>query len=178
MSGTKRRTNYRKSVTKSVMDDYPLPEEDEVVARINHSRGGNIFEVLCQNNEVSLALLPTKFKKLIWMKRGDFVILSQAAGDIQIANGKSNGVRYLIQHILKEDQIKYIKKEGKWPENWPAPEVSSSLSVNEENNKKEKVDEIKEDKESMDEDDEYNDDSDDFADMGENTNVRQRTYSE
>ena len=45
MSGIKRRSNYRKSVTQSFLDDLPLPEEDEFIAKVNHSRGGNIFEV-------------------------------------------------------------------------------------------------------------------------------------
>ena len=171
MSGIKRRSNYRKSVTQSFLDDLPLPEEDEFIAKINHSRGGNIFEVTLQTNEVSLALLPTKFKKLIWMKRGDFVILSKAERDVEVTTGKSAGVKYLIQHILNEEQIKNIKKEKKWPENWPQSEVKSLEE------KKEKEKEI----DSMDEDiaeNEEEEEEDEFLDMGYNPNRRARTYSE
>lgn len=45
MSFQKRKTSYRKGVTSSVLDEYPLPEEGESIARISSSRGGNTFEV-------------------------------------------------------------------------------------------------------------------------------------
>lgn len=45
MSFQKRKTSYRKGVTSSVLDEYPLPEEGESLARIAASRGGNTFEV-------------------------------------------------------------------------------------------------------------------------------------
>ena len=46
MSFQKRKTSYRKGVTSSVLDDYPVPEEGETLARIVGSRGGNMFEVV------------------------------------------------------------------------------------------------------------------------------------
>lgn len=46
MSFQKRKTSYRKGVTSSVLDEYPLPEEGESIARISSSRGGNTFEVI------------------------------------------------------------------------------------------------------------------------------------
>ena len=46
MSFQKRKTSYRKGVTSSVLDDYPVPEEGESLARIVGSRGGNMFEVV------------------------------------------------------------------------------------------------------------------------------------
>jgi len=45
MSFQKRKTSYRKGVTSAVLDEYPIPEEGEFIARIIGSRGGNMFEV-------------------------------------------------------------------------------------------------------------------------------------
>ena len=61
-----------------------------------------------------MAILPTKFNKLIWMKRGDYVIISGSEGQFTTASGKQNGVEAMIQHILMKDQINHIKKEGLW----------------------------------------------------------------
>ncbi|KAK8823179.1 hypothetical protein WA538_002327 [Blastocystis sp. DL] len=118
MSFQKRKTSYRKGVTSSVLDDYPVPEEGETLARIVGSRGGNMFEVELPNSDTCLAILPTKFNKLIWMKRGDYVIISGSEGQFTTASGKQNGVEAMIQHILMKDQINHIKKEGLWPASW------------------------------------------------------------
>ena len=45
MSFKKRKTAYRKAVAASVFDQYPLPQENEKIARILIGRGGNVFEV-------------------------------------------------------------------------------------------------------------------------------------
>ena len=48
------------------------------------------------------------------MKRGDYVIVSNADGQFTTASGKKNGVECMIKHILMKDQINHIKKEEKW----------------------------------------------------------------
>ncbi|KAG7339159.1 translation initiation factor 1A / IF-1 [Nitzschia inconspicua] len=90
MAGLGRRTHYRKHLTDSVLWDTPEPRPDECIAKIVNTRGGNQFDVLLpisqynnnnNNNNVTqrpapqLALLPTKFHKLVWVKRNDFVIV-------------------------------------------------------------------------------------------------------
>ena len=70
-----------------------------------------------------LAFLPTKFKKLIWIKRNDFVIVEcgdEEAEEIQQKFEKDSssgggGFRYAITHILYKDQVKHIKAKGLWP---------------------------------------------------------------
>ena len=82
-----------------------------------------------------LAFLPTKFRKLVWIKRNDFVIVE--CGDEEdepiICQGKSErgerpssssssssgggggGFRYVITNILYKDQVRHIKSRGMWP---------------------------------------------------------------
>ena len=122
MSGSGRKSHYRKSITEEVLNGLPVPDlaVGERVARVVCSRGGNLLEVECGapppgtvaaaidaggagaaapagvggggdgggdgvDDDVALAMLPTKFRKLIWVKRGDFVIVSRAAGDGALA---------------------------------------------------------------------------------------------
>ncbi len=71
---------------------------------------------------IQLAFLPTKFKKLIWIKRNDFVIVEcgdEEAEEIQQkvddSSSGGGGFRYAITHILYKDQVKHIKAKGLWP---------------------------------------------------------------
>ena len=45
MSGSGRKTHYRKSVTEEFLNGLPLPGEGEVLCKTHSSRGTNIFEV-------------------------------------------------------------------------------------------------------------------------------------
>ena len=67
-----------------------------------------------------LAYLPTKFKKLIWIKRNDFVIVECGDEDSEEKEEKysssgGGGFRYAITHVLYKDQVKHIKARGLWP---------------------------------------------------------------
>ena len=75
------------------------------------------------NRSPQLAFLPTKFRKLIWIKRNDFVIVecgddkdddqnTQQSGSNSESGG---GFRYVITNILYKDQVKHIKSKGLWP---------------------------------------------------------------
>lgn len=47
MSGTGRKSAYRKSVTEEVLNSFPEPDHEagERIARVVQSRGGNILQV-------------------------------------------------------------------------------------------------------------------------------------
>jgi probable RNA-binding protein EIF1AD len=70
MSGSGRKTNYRKGVTKKVLYDDPEPKENEQIVQVVGLRGSNLFEVKNEHGEASVTMLPTKYRKLIWVKRG------------------------------------------------------------------------------------------------------------
>lgn len=149
MAGLGRRSHYRKHLTDSVLNDYPEPNYPfERVAKILGTRGGNMFDVLVspapgdddgdddgaaarRSPEPRLAILPTKFRKLVWVKRGDFVIVE--CGDVvddendereettkepsrRRVPDKKGGVRYIVQHVLYKDQIRHLRTKGLWPE--------------------------------------------------------------
>lgn len=103
------------------------------------------------SGEKQLALLPTKFNKLIWMKRGDYVIVTESEGQFTTASGKQNGVSSLIEHILMKDQIHHIKKEGLWPKEWKESESVAVEKVEEEQQQEQQQDDGE--KEESDEED-------------------------
>ncbi|GMI29325.1 hypothetical protein TeGR_g8426 [Tetraparma gracilis] len=131
MSGAGRRSAYRKALMTSILDSLPEPDPPStVVVRVSGSRGGNILEIEVPSVpsspavpsapaaplQSSLALMPTKFNKLIWVKRGDFMIVSGTSEVYETGNGSGEGkVNFLVQHILFPEQVKHLKQVGKWP---------------------------------------------------------------
>mmetsp|Transcript_3457 Transcript_3457/g.7610 ORF Transcript_3457/g.7610 Transcript_3457/m.7610 type:complete len:278 (-) Transcript_3457:1188-2021(-) len=82
-----------------------------------------------------LAFLPTKFRKLVWIKRNDFVIVQcgeeeneeKRQQNADQKDSSSGGFRYVITNILYKDQVKHIKIKGLWPmDPFFADEESSS----------------------------------------------------
>lgn len=113
MSGVGRKSSYRKGVTQQQQSSLPLPDDSNLVVRVAASRGSNLFDVALPSGDNSLAMMPTKFRKLIWVKRGDYVMVSSAAGDATTLQGETK-VRYMITHILNREQIKHIQDNGLW----------------------------------------------------------------
>eukprot|EP00013_Stygamoeba_regulata_P012031 CAMPEP_0177672440 /NCGR_PEP_ID=MMETSP0447-20121125/25341_1 /TAXON_ID=0 /ORGANISM="Stygamoeba regulata, Strain BSH-02190019" /LENGTH=185 /DNA_ID=CAMNT_0019180105 /DNA_START=82 /DNA_END=637 /DNA_ORIENTATION=- len=52
-----------------------------------------------------LCIIPSRFRKQVWMKRGDYVIATRA-------DGKMHGE---IRHVLQKPQIQHLRREGLWP---------------------------------------------------------------
>jgi len=139
MAGLGRRTHYRKHLTDSIIYDMPEPEENEKIAKIVATRGGNQFDIILPKESPDentttveqgphLAILPTKFNKLVWIKRNEFVIVETAhdddagvvteesrSNDGTVASEDTGGIRYIISHILYKDQVKHLQSKGLWP---------------------------------------------------------------
>lgn len=64
-----------------------------------------------------LVLLPAKFRKLIWIRTGSFVVVrfspAEAASDS--ANASTAKVCGVIERILEKDAIRHLRSAGKWP---------------------------------------------------------------
>lgn len=113
MSGLGRRSHYRKHLTDSVLNDLPEPGEGELVAKVLATRGSNQFDICTPSSlcEPQLAILPTKFNKLVWVKRNDFVIVQHGGG----RDEDGGGIRFMINHILYKEQIKHLRSKQLWP---------------------------------------------------------------
>ena len=131
MAGIKRRTAYRKVVTDDVLYGTPELGEGQRIAIVVQSHGGNLLAVRTDSDGTGLAILPTKFRKLIWIKRGDYVVVSESSGQIETADGDEGRVRFLIETVLYPDAIKELQKQGKWPASFDREAAASGKASSE-----------------------------------------------
>ena len=94
-----------------------LPQKNEKIVQIIAGRGNNLHEVFDPNGQTSsevtlsqelsankyLVSMPTKFRKNVWIKRGDFVVVEPII--------EGDKVKAEIVQILYKEQIKYMDKE-------------------------------------------------------------------
>uniref|UniRef100_A0A3B5LXM3 Eukaryotic translation initiation factor 1A domain containing n=1 Tax=Xiphophorus couchianus TaxID=32473 RepID=A0A3B5LXM3_9TELE len=63
----------RKHVVKEVLGDFITPTENQQIVKVNILiRGNNLHETITAQGETFLVSMPTKFRKNIWIKRGNF----------------------------------------------------------------------------------------------------------
>ncbi|XP_029963786.1 putative RNA-binding protein EIF1AD [Salarias fasciatus] len=149
----------RKHVVKEVLGDFVTPAEHQQIVKVIGSRGNNLHEAVTSQGESFLVSMPTKFRKNIWIKRGDFVIVDPIE--------EGDKVKAEISSILYKDHIQYLQKQQLWPEGF-----TEEASVQEKSSKRQE----KEEKDSNEE--EVSDSEDDESDLFVNTNRCNYQYSE
>ncbi|XP_030075078.1 putative RNA-binding protein EIF1AD [Microcaecilia unicolor] len=113
----------RKHVVKEVLEDSVTLSEQQQIVQVLGSPGNNLHEVETDEGQKFLVSMPTKFRKNIWIKRGDFLIVDP------IKEGEK--VKAEIACILYKDHICYLKKVGLWPEKFAAdPTVNHTSDKN------------------------------------------------
>ena len=108
----------RKYVTQEVCNEFVLPDGTKKVVKVVASKGNNLHEVENENGNKFLVSMPTKFRKNVWIKRGDFVLIE--------AIEEGDKVKGEIVNILYKDQVKYIKENNLWPEAFTQSKKSST----------------------------------------------------
>ncbi|KAK5644172.1 hypothetical protein RI129_008017 [Pyrocoelia pectoralis] len=112
------RATKRKHVLMELMqDDFSLPNENQAIVKIISSRGNNLHEAETPDGSTYLISMPTKFRKNIWIKRGDFVLVEPIE--------EGDRVKAEIVRVLTSDHIKYFKKDGVWPSSFNSEKESS-----------------------------------------------------
>lgn len=129
-------------------DDFDPPASTQRICRILGSRGNNLHEVesaepfagpmdtmstdaaaavtsavLTVDNDINgccqfLVSMPTKFRKNVWVKRGDFVIVEPI--------DEGDKVKAEIVRILTPQHIKEFKKMNIWPEKFTPKDSPAS----------------------------------------------------
>lgn len=127
MSGSGRKSQYRKSVTDSFLNDDYLPSETEKIVKVLGNRGDNTFEVQMETGEKALARMPKKFNKLIWVKTGDFTVIEKESADEE--GPADSRAQFSINHILSKPNVKYLKSKGIWPVGLDGEDSLSGISA-------------------------------------------------
>lgn len=98
----------RKHVLNEILqDDFLPPTEKQQIVKVNCSRGNNLHEVEAADGSIFLISMPVKFRKNIWVKRGDFIIVEPIE--------EGDKVKAEMVRPLTAEHIKYFKKDGVWP---------------------------------------------------------------
>lgn len=144
----------RKHVMKEMdADFFDPPTPNQQIVRIICSRGNNLHEVesatpihasensdsYCDNGEAKsldkfLVSMPTKFRKNVWVKRGDFVIVEPIE--------EGDKVKGEIVRILTPQQIKQFSKDGIWPEKFSVKNSSHAVQDSDTSSDSESDDDI------------------------------------
>ncbi|XP_054742922.1 probable RNA-binding protein EIF1AD [Anastrepha obliqua] len=101
----------RKHVLKEMMEDnFELPTEKQQIMRVVKCRGNNLHEVETgtPDSENILASMPNKFRRNVWIGRGDYVLVEPIE--------EGNKVKVEICKILTPQHIKEYSRAGVWPE--------------------------------------------------------------
>uniref|UniRef100_A0A8C6SPK1 Probable RNA-binding protein EIF1AD n=1 Tax=Neogobius melanostomus TaxID=47308 RepID=A0A8C6SPK1_9GOBI len=153
----------RKHVVKEVLGDFVTPTENQQIVKVIGSRGNNLHEIVTADGDNFLVSMPTKFRKNIWIKRGDFVIVDP------IEEGEK--VKAEISFILYKDHVQHLQKQQLWPEAF-TDQARKKTSLEPKKTEEEKGDNEEEDE------GEYSDSEDDESDLFVNTNRCNYHYSE
>ncbi|XP_012988885.1 probable RNA-binding protein EIF1AD [Esox lucius] len=101
-------TKRKHVVKEQTLGDYVTPTENQQIVKVLGSRGNNLHEAVTAKGENFLVSMPPKFRKNLWIKRGDYVIVDP------IEEGEK--VRGEISFILYRDHIQHLHKLRLWPE--------------------------------------------------------------
>lgn len=115
------RVTKRKHVMKEMLaDDFEHPANNQQIAKVISSKGNNLHEVEPSiGDESFLVSMPTKFRKNVWIKRGDFVVIEPIE--------EGDKVKAEIVRILTPQHIKEFTKDGIWPEKFSSKKEKDSV---------------------------------------------------
>jgi len=105
-------SHSRKHILLDCLQNFPIPTTEERVVRVLQLRGSNVCEVEHTDGEHVLCTIPNKFHKLIWIKKGNFLIVRNPP---ELTNLRNRKIKAVVVHVLSPTQIKYLVKENLWP---------------------------------------------------------------
>uniref|UniRef100_A0A7N0THL8 S1-like domain-containing protein n=1 Tax=Kalanchoe fedtschenkoi TaxID=63787 RepID=A0A7N0THL8_KALFE len=88
--------------------------DGECIMQVVSLRGSNIVEVMDAAGENSLALIPAKFQKTMWIKRGNFVLVDETGREQALESGSK--ITCLVTRVLFHEQVRQLQKSPEWPQ--------------------------------------------------------------
>lgn len=103
------RTTKRKHVYNELLrSDLRVPEHDQEIVKVMAGRGNNLHEVQTPSGDNFLVSMPQKFRRNVWIKRGDYVLIERIS--------EGDKVKAEIITVLTKDHIRFYKNQNCWPE--------------------------------------------------------------
>uniref|UniRef100_A0A3Q1NCM6 Probable RNA-binding protein EIF1AD n=1 Tax=Bos taurus TaxID=9913 RepID=A0A3Q1NCM6_BOVIN len=154
----------RKHVVKEVLGEHMVPSDQQQIVRVLRTPGNNLHEVETAQGQRFLVSMPSKYRKNIWIKRGDFLIVDP------IEEGEK--VKAEISFVLCKDHGGPL---GHWLPHFPGGFAFSQVTEKDNNDRNRQTQpELPAEPQSSGEESSSEDDSDLFV----NTNRRQYHESE
>ncbi|XP_047998482.1 probable RNA-binding protein EIF1AD [Leguminivora glycinivorella] len=100
-------TKRKHVMNEALWDDFELPKENQSIVKVLKSMGNNLHQITTPTGEEYLVSMPIKFRKNIWVKRGDYILVEPIL--------EGNKVKAEIVKIMNKDSIKYYKENNVWP---------------------------------------------------------------
>ncbi|KAK3923273.1 DNA polymerase subunit gamma-1, mitochondrial [Frankliniella fusca] len=98
----------RKHVMRSVLaEELEIPKANQEVVKIRASVGNNLHEVETQTGETYLVSMPSRFRKSVWVKRGDFILVEPIA--------EGDKVRAEMIRPITSDYMRFLRDNNTWP---------------------------------------------------------------
>ncbi|OBZ84468.1 putative RNA-binding protein EIF1AD [Choanephora cucurbitarum] len=120
----------KKQTTRDQLDQSFEIQGQQQYAKALGPRGNHQHEVELADGTKTLVTLPPRFRNVVWLKRGHYVIIDPTVGVSEKVGGE-------IVHVLFLKNIKDLKAAGKWP---TAFSESSPMTQNEEEEEEENSD--------------------------------------
>jgi probable RNA-binding protein EIF1AD len=134
-------TKLKKIKREIEADDLSLPTEKQQIVRvisskgqsshhrqlrsrnsINSLSGNNLHEVETETESKFLVSMPNKFRKNVWIKRGNYVLVEEI--------DEGDKVKAEIVRILTDEHIKEFEKHNQWPKKFTKKRELSELHEN------------------------------------------------
>ncbi|KAL9677561.1 hypothetical protein QQ045_005794 [Rhodiola kirilowii] len=100
--------------------------DGECIMQVISLRGSNLVEVMDAAGEKSLALIPAKFQKTMWIKRGNFVLVDETGREQALESGSK--ITCLVTRVLFHEQVRQLQKSPEWPQVFRPTPVESSIA--------------------------------------------------
>ncbi|GKT29722.1 putative multi-domain containing protein [Aduncisulcus paluster] len=105
----------RKHILQEHQGPYPELLDNQEIVVILENRGSCLFSVYDVEGNTFLARLPSRFVDLIYISINSFVIIERYSSVIDVGSSK---VLADIIHILSQQQVKEMRKDGVFPKKW------------------------------------------------------------
>uniref|UniRef100_A0A8C3UZA5 Probable RNA-binding protein EIF1AD n=1 Tax=Catharus ustulatus TaxID=91951 RepID=A0A8C3UZA5_CATUS len=102
------RATKRKHVVQQLLEERVQPGEGQSVVRVLGTPGNNLHEVETAEGTRFLASMPPRFRRHIWIKRGDFLLVDP------IQEGSK--VKAEISLVLLPPHVRSLQRQGLWYE--------------------------------------------------------------
>jgi len=101
LSGEETQLGKRKVLNEAHLKELVLPEQGELLGRVQKISGGNQVLVQCTDGEIRLCRIRGKMKRRMWVREGDIVLVSP----------------WDFDHKRADIVWRYIKDHADWLEN-------------------------------------------------------------